>query len=175
MSTATLPEQDLLSIAEPDPDEGLVTQAEYARMKGVSKVYIGRLVSKGVITLFRGKINPDIADDQLNDNTSTQRGGGGTKKTTTFMEAKTKEKRYQAELAQLTYQQRAGELVKAKEVEAAAFERGRVLRDKLLNIASRIDKRLAAETDVTICNKIITDEIELAIEGIRNMNGNKTQ
>lgn len=174
MSTATLPEQNLLPIAEKDPDDGLITQAEYARMKGVTRVAINRHVKNGTITLFRGKIDPEVADQQLAENTATVgRGKRSTGGSMSFMEAKTKEKRYQAELAELSYKEKSGELIKAKVVEAAAFNKGRMLRDKLLNIPNRIDKKLAAETDAARCNKIVMDEIEIAINSIRNVNGNK--
>jgi hypothetical protein len=168
MNTATLPEQKTLSIVEKDPMEGLVSQAEYARTKKVSKVYIGRLVSEGILTLVYGKINPELADKQIeemkpNGIGDKQKSGG---KKSSFSEARTKEKRLQASLLELSYQEKSGALVKAKDVEVAAFSEARKLRDNMLNIPDRISALIAAEDDENVVRQIITDEIEKGLQNI---------
>ena len=174
MSTATLPEkepagQNMLSIAEKDPNEGLVKKAEYARMKGVSKVRIGRLVDDGVITLVNGKIDPELADKQIAD--AMPEGIGAKKKKSSgkkssFTEAKTSEKRIQVAMLELNYQEKSGELVKAKDVEVAAFNEARKLRDNMLNIPDRISALVAAEPDENAVRQIIIDEIEKGLQNV---------
>jgi hypothetical protein len=169
MNTATLPEQKTLSIVEKDPMEGLVSQAEYARTKKVSKVYIGRLVSDGHITLSYGKIDPELADKQIEEAFPNGMGEGKKKassKKSSFSEAKTNEKRLQVSLLELNYQEKAGELVKAKDVQVAAFNEARKLRDNMLNIPDRIAALIAAEDDENAVRKIITDEIEKGLQNI---------
>jgi len=158
----------MLAIAEKDPNEGLVSQAEYARMKDVSKVYIGRLVKNGTITLDdSGKIDPDLADKQI-ENAMPEGIGVKKKKSSSkkssFSEAKTHEKRIQVSLLELSYQEKAGELVKAKDVEVAAFSEARKLRDNMLNIPDRISALVAAEDDENVVRQIITDEIEKGLQ-----------
>ena len=167
MSTATLPEQKTLSIVEKNPMDGLISQAAYARMKGVSKVYIGRLVSEGVLTLVYGKINPELADKQIEEMKPSGIGEKKQKssKKSSFSEAKTSEKRLQVSLLELNYQEKSGELVKAKDVEVAAFNEARKLRDNMLNIPDRISALIAAEGDENVVRKIITDEIEKGLQG----------
>ena len=169
MSTATLPEQKTLSIVEKDPMEGLVSQAEDARQKGVSKVYIGRLVSDGVITLYYGKINPELADRQIADDMPEGIGKKkkkATSKKSSFSEAKTNEKRLQVSLLELNLQEKSGELVKAKDVQVAAFSEARKLRDNMLNIPDRVAALIAADPDENSVRQILTDEIEKGLQDI---------
>ena len=43
----------------------LVSQAEYARQRGVSRQYVGQMVAKGIIGLSNRKVNTDQADAAL--------------------------------------------------------------------------------------------------------------
>jgi hypothetical protein len=47
----------------------LMTQAEYARHRGCSKVAVGKAVKAGRISLVNGQIDPDVADIQWQRNT----------------------------------------------------------------------------------------------------------
>lgn len=157
-------DQGMLVIAEKNPP---VSQAKYARMKGVSKVRIGRLVADGIISLdAAGKIDPELADKQI-ENVMPEGIGNKkrkTSKTSSFTEAKISEKRIQVSLLELNYQEKAGLLVKTKDVEAAAFTEARKLRDNMLNIPDRISALVAAEHDENIVRQIITDEIEKGLQ-----------
>ena len=157
----------MFAIAKKNPP---VSQAEYARTKGVSKVYIGRLVKDEIITLDdSGKIDPELADKQIAD--AMPEGIGAKKKKSSgkkssFSEAKTKEKRLQVSLLELSYQEKSGELVKAKDVEVAAFNEARKLRDNMLNIPDRVSALIAAESDENVVRQIITDEIEKGLQNV---------
>lgn len=55
---------------------------------------------------------------------------------------------YQAEMARLDYQERAGELVSAEAVRLAQFNKARRVRDALESMRVRLAAQLAAETDI---------------------------
>ena len=43
----------------------LVSQAEYARQRGVSRQYVGQMVAKGILKLTGSKVDTDQADAAL--------------------------------------------------------------------------------------------------------------
>lgn len=49
-------------------------------------------------------------------------------------------------------------------MKAAAFKRGRIIRDGMLSIPDRVDAILAAETDRRKVHQIMTDEIVRVLE-----------
>lgn len=55
----------------------LITQAEYARRRGVSEAAVSKAVKAGRITLIDGKIDPAVADVQWEANTRKAVGRGG--------------------------------------------------------------------------------------------------
>jgi hypothetical protein len=62
----------------------LMTQAEYARHRGCSKVAVGKAVKAGRISLVNGQIDPDVADIQWQRNTRARISHGqGTRSTAT--------------------------------------------------------------------------------------------
>ena len=69
-----------------------------------------------------------------------------------------------ANLLELKSKVEAGKYVDADEVRAAAFNRGRAVRDNLLNIAGRLAAVMAAETDERKCFELIDAEIKTALE-----------
>ncbi len=52
----------------------------------------------------------------------------------------------------------------------AAFTRGRVVRDNMLNIADRVAGTLAAESDVDRVHRILSDEIRMALDVLAGPN-----
>lgn len=55
----------------------LITQAEYARRRGVSEAAVSKAVKAGRISLINGRIDPTIADVQWEANTRKAVGRGG--------------------------------------------------------------------------------------------------
>lgn len=64
-----------------------------------------------------------------------------------YLAARTREKEFQANKAELDYLERVGELVSAAEVRDEQFEIYRQHRDKLEQIPANVAEKLAAETD----------------------------
>lgn len=54
----------------------LISQAEYARRRGVAKSAVAKAVKEGRITLVEGKIHPDLADLEWAKNTRMRIDGG---------------------------------------------------------------------------------------------------
>ena len=71
-----------------------------------------------------------------------------------------------ARIAKLDYEERRGKLLPKDEVEMAAFDMARQVRDRMLNIPSRVSAMLAAETDAARCYQILDNEIREALTGL---------
>lgn len=122
----------------------LITQAAYAKLRGVSPPYINKLVKQGVIKLKKGKVDPDLSDRAIKEYADPARAEFRKGRSALdsgendFAKARTIEKHYKAALAKLEYEEKIGKVVNADEVRARAFERGRKVRDALLNIPDRL-------------------------------------
>jgi phage terminase Nu1 subunit (DNA packaging protein) len=71
---------------------------------------------------------------------------------------------FKALLSELEYKERSGELISAKDVREAAFEKARTVRDSLLNIPARVSPILAAEHDAKKVNEMLDKEIRQCLE-----------
>lgn len=80
--------------------------------------------------------------------------------------ARTEKEIYRAKMAKLNYERLEGSLVYAKDVRQAAFEKGRLVRDQLLNIPARVSPIIAAERDPKKTHEILTNEIRQCLETI---------
>jgi hypothetical protein len=151
----------------------LVSQSEYARRKDVSRQYINRLVAQGKIpTDEQKRIDPELADAvlaQLADPARRLDSGGAEPEYepvtaeayedeaaggapaagghTSFAKFRSAREAYQAKLAQLDYEERAGKLVKKDEVEREAFDVSRQLRDRFLSLPQELAGTLVGMAD----------------------------
>ena len=169
----------------------LITQAAYARQRGVTKQAVSAAVKAGRIRLIDGKIDPEIADIQWARNTShehrhralggvdhgpgaaglAQPAGSADVRTQSpdpeprdngsFLDAKTRSEQARAELFELELAQKRGELVVADEIRRATFEKARIARDALLALAPRLAPQVAAESDVAKCHDLIMAEVRM--------------
>jgi hypothetical protein len=165
----------------------LVSQSEYARRKNVSRQYINRLVQQGKIPADEEKrIDPDLADAvlaQLAD--PARRLNGGTEEETdpvpaddyeeenagsapanghtSFAKFRSAREAYQAKLAQLDYEERAGKLVKKDEVEREAFDISRQLRDRFLSLPQELAGTLVGMSDEKEIAKFLRAKIRDAL------------
>lgn len=165
--------------AEKDKLE-LITQTEFAKRLGISKQAVSAYVKNGTITLVKKKIDYERSLRELRENTDPQNLKKIQKKPALkisksdeneiedFAKSKKIRESYKAKLAELEYKIKIKEYVKASDVEKAAFEFARKLRDKLLNIPERIAAEFAAETgkEMSRVRKILLREIEIALQGV---------
>ncbi len=145
-----------------------ISQSEYARRKDVSRQYVNKLVQQGKIpTDEKKRIDPDVADSvlaqladparRLNDDENdpipaegfdaADAGEPQTNGHTSFAKFRSAREAYQAKLAQLDYEERAGKLVKKEEVEREAFDISRLLRDIFLSIPQEVAGTVVGMTD----------------------------
>ena len=172
----------------------LVTQAEYARMRGVSRQYVGRLVKKGVIGLTDGKVDAGKADAALaalREPARSERkiaapaavteasqkpapfppvgfAGPGGDLPTVLLKTRIKSEIGRSRLLEIKARVEDDKYVDAAEVEAAAFNKARVVRDGLLNIPDRLAAVLAAETETSRVHELLSAEIRAALEELGN-------
>ncbi len=92
--------------------------------------------------------------------------GEGTPAGLSYAEARTRREAYEAQLAKLECEQKAGLLIPAAQVQAKAFKLGRQVRDALLNIPDRLAHELAGEDQVDRVKEILARELEVAIAPI---------
>ncbi len=153
------------------PKQELITQAEYARRKGVSRTTISKHVKSGKITLVNGKIDPVMADKQLKANLdisqkrklklSDDEVGN---ELNSYQAARAKREYFKAKMAELEYMEKAGQLILVKDVEKEAFTLYRTFRDQMLNIPNRISQKVVAESDEFKVREMLKKEIEIAIK-----------
>jgi hypothetical protein len=92
--------------------------------------------------------------DKANGGTS---GGNGT---ASYAEARTRRETANARLAELALEEKRKKLVSADEVELAAFQEARKVRDQLLALSERVAVILAATPDPAEVQRILDDEID---------------
>lgn len=87
-----------------------------------------------------------------------------TKKHPKFVESQARRECARANMAELEYKRRIGELILADDVDQEWFRIGRIVRDNLKNIARRLAAQLAAESDQFRCEQMIDEEIDRVLE-----------
>ncbi len=83
---------------------------------------------------------------------------------TLLLRARTKTEVEKGKLLALKAKVEAGRFVDADEVKVAAFNRARIVRDALLNLASRLSPLVAAESDERACFDLIDREVRQALD-----------
>jgi hypothetical protein len=83
---------------------------------------------------------------------------------TLLLKARTRTEVEKGKLLELKAKVAAGKFVDADEVKVAAFNKARIVRDALLNIASRLAPLIAAETDERACFDLIDREVRQALD-----------
>ena len=162
----------------------LMTQAEYARHRGCSKVAVGKAIKGGRISLVNGKIDATVADIQWQANTrarvsrnNTQQLSLGEPQTTALPDAPTepvKEDGYtinrsrreaaDAEMAELRLAEAQNSLIRVEAVKSALGSTFSATRDALLQIPARLSPLLAAESDPATVQNMLYTELHQALQ-----------
>lgn len=122
----------------------LLTQAEYARHRGVSRNAVARAIKEGRIVLIDGRIDPAIADAQWQANTRPRSdarspgGGDHADARGTFGTARTRRELAEASLAEIQLAEKRGELINRAGVEMALETCIRRLRDGVMSAPDRM-------------------------------------
>lgn len=96
--------------------------------------------------------DPDFSPDSLKD--------------PAIAKSQAKKEEFRAKLVELEYEERVGTLVKKSEVEKEAFRVGRLVRDAVLNVPSRLAGILAAESDQRKVHDLLEKELRQALEAL---------
>lgn len=161
----------------------LITQAEYARRRGVVKSAVAKAVAEGRITLINGKVDPSVADIQWARNTRARIDSGrpvaealaGTGNAPESPESPTAgEEDYQAvrlrrERAQLEAAERenavaAGRLVERGTVERGTFGAFRALRDAVMGMCPGAAAKVVGLSDVRGIEHVLASELRFSFE-----------
>ena len=159
----------------------LMTKAEYARHRGVSKPYISKLVKNGVLVLRGDKVDVRASDTVLDDKPVADvetpppqappaRAGGEPLGQTgaSFGQARTIEMVFRAKLRRLEFETKQGKLIEAEVVRRLIADAVRTLRDGILGLPDRLATVLAAESDAKRVHVTLKTELSRELEGLAN-------
>ena len=158
----------------------LMSQAEYARHRGCSKVAVGKAVKANRISLVNGKIDPAVADIQWQKNSRARAGtqtsaqlplDGGevaaeSTKTDDYMVNRNRTEAATAGRAELALAREMGEAISVAAVEATLANDYSATRDAMLQIPARISPLLAVETDPAAIQTQLYEEIHKALDAV---------
>lgn len=170
----------------------LITQAEYARRRGVAKSAVAKAVSEGRITLINGKVDPAVADIQWAQNTRARADSGRAAAQTSATQAqgslteenapegretppaaaegddyqslRVRRERAAVESAERENAKEAGRLVEREPVERATFDAFRALRDAVMSIPPRAAAKVVGMADARDIERAFTEELRAAFE-----------
>lgn len=158
----------------------LVSQAEYARHRGVSREAVRRAIAAGRIKPERdGRIDPEKADLAWRENTVPRAptqpaperqeptAPDGSPDDPGYFGARAKREHFLAQLAELTFGERSGKLVEADKVDDVAFTAARTARDKILGVRARLAGMISPEAAdkldfelQQVCDELAGDVLE---------------
>jgi hypothetical protein len=157
----------------------LITPAEYARRRGVSRSAVSKAIKARRIVLIDGLIDPAIADVQWARNSARPRGGRVSAKAMLpapppvgaspgaeplqLLESRSRREAALAELAELELATKRATLVEAAAVERVLAGRIVSVRESLDTLADRITPLLAAEQDPAKVYSLLRAEIRHAL------------
>ena len=162
----------------------LMTQAEYARHRGCSKVAVGKAVKGQRISLINGLIDKDVADIQWRANSRARVSVSTPAEQPSLLQAtapatpddqptpdgytvsRNRREAADAEMAELKLAEQQGVLIRVDAVKQALAAAFTSTRDNLLQIPSRLSAILAAETDAAKVHELLQAELYRALEGM---------
>lgn len=149
----------------------LITQAEYAKHRGVSEPAVSKAIKAGRISLIDGKIDPVAADAQWARN-SRARAHVGTSQhqrvgadaddgpgAEDYWASRSRRENAEADIATMKAAEMRGELVRKADVDRASFEAARSLRDGIANCSKRLGATVAVLATPDECAGAIEREL----------------
>ena len=148
-----------------------LTVKDYASHRNVSITAVRKALTAGRIALNRNnKLDSKLADKQWFDNTDpakqrkevteqTSSQGGPT-----YHQSRAIKEAYSARLTKLQFEKESQKLISANEVKVSAFNAGRIVRDRILNIPDRVIPQLVGKTNVFEMKDILKTELIKALE-----------
>jgi hypothetical protein len=169
----------------------LITQAEYARRRSVSREAVSKAVRSGRISLIGKLLDPKVADLQWEANTdraqAARANGGklreksaddaalataaasGDVKANEYMQWKALHEKEAALTAQMERHRKSGLLYDKDGVDRAARTAGRLLRDQIMGVPPRVAAELCNITDPQAMEIRLRDELRSALASVEKM------
>ena len=172
-------------------EPGVIPVTKYAKLRGLSYTAIalarksGRLHGEAIRISPTGRFHgivPELADQQLADNTDQERSETGSLRPGdyqpasgvdslppnpgTYAEHRAARERYNAELTRIELLEKLGLTVSTEDVSKAADQTARRVKEALLVIPDRICSLVAAETDTGRVHAILSNEIRQALHAL---------
>lgn len=163
----------------------LMTQAEYAKHRGVSRVAVHKAIQGQRIMLIDGKIDPNVADIQWAANTRARIRNAvsdpapiapppaagpivanDAEPRISYEEARRRRELAEASIAEMKQAELAGDLIRTDAVRAAWASKITSTRDALLQIPARLAPQLAAESDLVAVTGLLEMEIRQVLSDL---------
>lgn len=157
----------------------LISQAEYARHRGVSEAAVSKAVKAGRIMLIDGRIDPLAADAQWSRNSraritassngtesvssSAMRDGGTQPGSDGYASSRARREAAEAQLAELALAEKRGDVIAVAAVEVVWTQALAATRDHLLQLRARLAPLLAAESDPFKVEQLLEAEHHAAL------------
>lgn len=159
-----------------------MTQAEYGRHRGCSKVAVGKAVKSERISMVNGLIDPVVADMQWRANSRARVSVNGDPPQVSLLQtsapalpdepepmdgytvSRNRREAADAELAELKLAEQHGALIRVEAVKSTLAGVFSVTRDALLQIPARLSPLLASESDAAAVQTMLYAEIHQALQ-----------
>ncbi len=162
----------------------LITMAELAKLKNVSRMAVSKKVKSGkldgAVVNHNGKklVNkeeafrlwelqaPPSKDKSVRTQLKQEINSLPADSIPDFAESKAKREFYLAELAKLDVEEKKKQLVSVDEIKKSSFAKARSIREALTNLADRLSHQLAGEDDATVIHNLLSTEHREALENL---------
>ena len=147
----------------------IVSQAEYARRRGVTPQAVDKAAKNSRISLVDGMVDTDQADADWRQHTAPRPPVAGMVAAADgddydYQAERARREHYEANLAEMRAQQMAGSLVDADAVRRANIRVATEIRTALDRIPDLLALRLAAEPDADKCRKLLRDMVDTVVD-----------
>lgn len=165
-----------------------ITAGEFAKKKGISLKAVHGHIERGNIPAEKIKgrwqldekkaeeafshIDPNQSlNGRKNQDRDFSTNEPGKKKSAgqTFSEARAMREAYNAQIAKLTFDEKAGKLIDKNEAKAMVFRIGREIRDALLMIPEKLSDELASVEDPVEISSLLEEEIRETLDNLKNI------
>lgn len=147
---------------------------DYALHRSTSITAVRKAIKSGRITLNKNnKLDPNVADRQWLDNTNPAKQRKEVNEVTSkaaashapnYHQSRAIKEAYNARLTKLQFEKESKKLISVDEVKISAFNAGRMVRDRILNIPDRVIPNLIGKTDIFEMKEILKAELLKALE-----------
>ncbi len=142
---------------------------EYAEHRNVSVVAVRKAIKAGRITLNQNKkLDQKLADAQWFENTNPAKQRNSADNNSddkiSYHRSRAIREDYNAKLTQLQFEKESGKLIQIEEVKIQAFNSGRRIRDRLLNMPDHIAPQLVGKTSIFEIKNILKSELTKILE-----------